>query len=173
MKTSIFKVSVAAAVVLCSAALVAKEPQMGSGNAGGGRGNAQGNGPNQGRIDVGGAPVVRSNDVEKLRKENPPSGQGNANPQSNGRADGERQRTNGVGQDNWRYRQNGSQWWYWTADNRWMYWSNDRWVGASSGYNQGQIDSRYRWYDGRWWYWTTENRSLYWDNSQWVASSGS
>jgi hypothetical protein len=149
---------------------MAKEPQIGSGNAGGGRSNVQANGPNQGRSDVRGTDA-RGN-VGTLGRENQPSSQGKANPQSIGRTDGERQRTNDAGQDNWRYRQNGNQWWYWTADNRWMYWANNRWVGSSSENNQGQIDSRYRWYDGRWWYWTTENRWLYWDNSQWVASSG-
>jgi hypothetical protein len=169
MKTTILRVSITVAVAMCAMALLAKEPRTGSGNAGGGRNDVQGKGPDQGRTDVRGQANVRSN-VNTLGKENLPSSQGKASPQVNHRTDGERQRTDGVSRDNWRYRQNGNLWWYWT-DNRWLYWQNDRWVGTSVENNQNESSWRYRWYDGRWWYWTTANRWLYWDDSQWVASS--
>ena len=77
MKTSILKASVAAAVVLCSTVLVAKEPRIGSGNAGGGKSNVQGKGPDQSRTDGRGKTDAHSN-IDTRGKENPPSSQGKA-----------------------------------------------------------------------------------------------
>jgi hypothetical protein len=172
MKTTIQKLSIAAALVMCATVLAAKEPRNGERSAGGGRSAVQGIAPSQGRIDVRGNTEARNN-VDALRRDNQPSSQGNINVRGNGIPEGERQRTDGVGhENNWRYRQNGNVWWYWAADNHWLYWQNDRWVGMSSETSTDENGWRYRWHDGRWWYWTTANRWLYWNDNQWVPSSG-
>jgi len=171
MKTTILKVSIVAVAILCSAALVAKEPRGGSGNSAGGTNGVQGKGSDHGQTDSRGKSDARSN-VDTFGKENSPNSQEKAISRGNGKTDGERQRTEGVGHDNWRYRQTGNRWWYWSADNHWLYWDNNRWVGTSSENSQDENAWRYRRYEGRWWYWTTENHWLYWNDSEWVVSGG-
>ncbi len=172
MKTALLNASIATAIVMCATGLlVAKEPRGGSGNSAGGSNGVQGKGPDHGQNDSRGQSDARSN-FDTIGKEKSSSNQEKTNSRGNGKADGERQRTEGGGRDNWRYRQTGNRWWYWTADKRWVYWDNNRWVGTSSENSQDENAWRYRRYEGRWWYWTTENRWLYWNDSEWFASSG-
>jgi hypothetical protein len=169
MKTALLKASIATAIVMCATGLVAKEPRGGSGNSAGGSNGVQGKSPDHGQNDFRGTTDAPSN-VGTFGKEKSSSNQEKTNSRGNGKSDGERQRTESVGRDNWRYRQTGNRWWYWTADNHSVYWNNNRWVGTSSENSQDENAWRYRQYEGRWWYWTTENRWLYWNDVEWVAS---
>jgi hypothetical protein len=74
----------------------------------------QGQGPNYNQADARGKSKSRGNS-DSFGKDNSPNSPEKPNSKGKDKTDDERKRDEGVGRDNWRYRQTGNRWWYWTA----------------------------------------------------------
>ena len=77
--------------------------------------------------------------------------------------------------DEWRYKYEHGEWWYWMPNNHWTYYDKGAWqnYAANSSAENSTVelpvpsDPNYYWHKNQWWYLSKDNHWSYYDKGRW------